>query len=154
MVIDMEYKITTNSEEDTIVLAQNIESEKFENMVICLIGELGSGKTVFTKGLAAALGIDENITSPTYNIIKEYTSGEMDLFHMDVYRLDGDVSELGLEDYFNRNGIVVIEWANMIKEYLPEERLEIKFSVQGEEKRVLTIIPYGEKYEALCEDAL
>ena len=154
MVIDMEYKITTNSEEDTIVLAQNIESEKFENMVICLIGELGSGKTVFTKGLAAALGIDENITSPTYNIIKEYTSGEMDLFHMDVYRLDGDVSELGLEDYFNRNGIVVIEWANMIKEYLPEERLEIKFSVQGEEKRVLTIKPYGEKYEALCEDAL
>lgn len=154
MVIDMEYKITTNSEEDTIVLAQNIETEKFENMVICLIGELGSGKTVFTKGLAAALGIDENITSPTYNIIKEYTSGEMDLFHMDVYRLDGDVSELGLEDYFNRNGIVVIEWANMIKEYLPEERLEIKFSVQGEEKRVLTIKPYGEKYEALCEDAL
>ena len=150
----MEYKITTNSEEDTIVLAQNIESEKFENMVICLIGELGSGKTVFTKGLAAALGIDENITSPTYNIIKEYTSGEMDLFHMDVYRLDGDVSELGLEDYFNRNGIVVIEWANMIKEYLPEERLEIKFSVQGEEKRLLTIKPYGEKYEALCEDAL
>ena len=150
----MEYKITTNSEEDTIVLAQNIESEKFENMVICLIGELGSGKTVFTKGLASALGIDENITSPTYNIIKEYTSGEMDLFHMDVYRLDGDVSELGLEDYFNRNGIVVIEWANMIKEYLPEERLEIKFSVQGEEKRLLTIKPYGEKYEALCEDAL
>ncbi len=154
MVIDMEYKITTNSEEDTIVLAQNIESEKFENMVICLIGELGSGKTVFTKGLAAALGIEENITSPTYNIIKEYTSGEMDLFHMDVYRLDGDVSELGLEDYFNRKGIVVIEWANMIKEYLPEERLEIKFSVHGEEKRVLTIKPYGDKYEALCEDAL
>ena len=150
----MEYKITTNSEEDTIVLAQNIESEKFENMIICLIGELGSGKTVFTKGLAAALGIDENITSPTYNIIKEYTSGEMDLFHMDVYRLDGDVSELGLEDYFKRNGIVVIEWANMIKDYLPEERLEIKFSVQGEEKRLLTIKPYGEKYEALCEDAL
>ena len=186
----MEYKITTNSEEDTIVLAQNIESEKFENMVICLIGELGSGKTIFTKGLADALGIEENITSPTYNmvscltgdlgsrktlftkgfakameiddevtsptfnIIKEYLSGDMPLYHMDVYRLDGDVTELGLEDYFNRNGIVVIEWANMIKEYLPEERLEIKFSVQGEEKRVLTIKPYGEKYEALCEDAL
>ncbi len=150
----MEYKITTNSEEDTIVLAQNIESEKFENMVICLIGELGSGKTIFTKGLAAALGIEENITSPTYNIIKEYTSGEMDLYHMDVYRLDGDVSELGLEDYFSKKGIVVIEWANMIKEYLPEERLEIKFSVQGEEKRLLTIKPYGKKYETLCEDAL
>ena len=82
MVIKMEYKITTNSEEDTIVLAQNFESEKFNNMVICLIGELGSGKTVFTKGFAGALGIEENITSPTFNIIKEYTSGEMNLYHM------------------------------------------------------------------------
>ena len=87
----MEYKFTSNSEEDTFVLAQNFESEKFKNMVICLIGELGSGKTVFTKGFADGLGIEENITSPTFNIIKEYTSGEMDLYHMDVYRLDGDM---------------------------------------------------------------
>ena len=68
MVIKMDYKVTTNSEEDTIVLAQNFESEKFNNMVICLIGDLGSGKTVFTKGFASALGIEENITSPTFNI--------------------------------------------------------------------------------------
>ena len=79
MVIDMEYKMTTNSEKDTIVLAQNFESEKFNNMIICLIGDMGSGKTVFTKGFASALGIEENITSPTFNIIKEYTSGEMNL---------------------------------------------------------------------------
>lgn len=150
----MEYKFTSNSEEDTFVLAQNFESEKFKNMVICLIGELGSGKTVFTKGFADALGIEENITSPTFNIIKEYTSGEMDLYHMDVYRLDGDTTDLGLDEYLNKDGIVIIEWADMIKSELPEERLEIKFKIVGEEKRILTITPYGEKYEDLCEDVI
>ena len=68
----MEYKITTNSEQETIELAQNIESEKFPNMVICLTGDLGSGKTVFTKAFASALGIQDDVTSPTFNIIKEY----------------------------------------------------------------------------------
>ena len=154
MVIDMEYKINTNSEKDTIVLAQNFESEKFSNMVICLIGELGSGKTVFTKGFAGALGIDETITSPTFNIIKEYTSGEMDLYHMDVYRLEGDASELGIEEYMKKDGIVIIEWADMIKSSLPEERLEIKFKITGEEKRTLIITPYGSKYEDLCEEVI
>lgn len=154
MVINMEYKVVTNSEEETIVLAQNFESEKFDNMVICLIGELGSGKTIFTKGFASALGIEENITSPTYNIIKEYTSGEKDLYHMDVYRLEGDTSELGLEEYMKKDGIIIIEWADMIRDELPEERLEIKFKVTGEEKRTLTITPYGSKYEDLCEDVI
>ena len=152
--MNMEYKITTNSEEDTIVLAQNFESEKFNNMVICLIGELGSGKTVFTKGFASALGIDENITSPTFNIIKEYTSGEMNLYHMDVYRLEGDTTDLGLDEYLKKDGVIIIEWADMIKSELPEERLEIKFKIVGEEKRLLTITPYGSKYEDLCEDVL
>ena len=82
----MEYKITTYSEEETIELAQNIESEKFPNMVICLRGDLGSGKTVFTKGFAQAMEVSEEVTSPTFNIIKEYLSGDMPLFHMDVYR--------------------------------------------------------------------
>ena len=85
----MEYKITTRDERETIQIAQNLESEKFENMIICLDGDLGSGKTIFTKGFAQALGIEENITSPTFNIIKEYLNGEMPLYHMDVYRLDG-----------------------------------------------------------------
>lgn len=150
----MDYKVTTNSEKETIVLAQNFESEKFNNMVICLIGELGSGKTVFTKGFAGALGIDENITSPTFNIIKEYTTGEMDLYHMDVYRTEGDISNLGLEEYFKKDGVIIIEWADMIEDELPEERLEIKFKIVDEEKRSITITPYGSKYEELCEDVL
>ena len=150
----MEYKLTTHSELETIEIAQNIESEKFENMIICLDGELGSGKTVFTKGIANALGIEENITSPTYTIIKEYLSGEMPLYHMDVYRLDGNTDGVGIEEYFTKGGIVVIEWAKTIEDILPKERLDIKFIITDEDKRILKITPHGEKYEELCEAVL
>ena len=149
----MEYKITSYNELDTIELAQNIESEKFPNMIICLEGELGSGKTVFTKGFANALGIKESITSPTFTIIKEY-EGELPLYHMDVYRLNGNTEGIGIEEYYNKNGIVVIEWSDTIKNTLPEERLVIKFKIVGENKRVLIITPYGIKYEELCEAVL
>ena len=150
----MDYKITCRTERDTMELAQNIESEKFPGMVICLDGELGSGKTVFVKGFASALGIEENITSPTFNLIKEYLSAEMPLFHMDVYRLNDSFENVGLEDYFNKSGITIIEWADMIKEYLPEERLEIKFKVIDENTRVLVLVPYGTIYEELCSAVL
>lgn len=149
----MEYKITSRSEIDTIELAQNIESEKFPNMVICLDGELGSGKTIFTKGFADAMGIDENITSPTFTIIKEY-DGELPLYHMDVYRLDGETDGVGIEDYFLKNGVVIIEWASMIKDILPEEYLSIKFKLIDENKRTIIITPHGTKYEELCEAVL
>ena len=150
----MEYKYTTRSEMDTVQLAQNFESEKFPNMIICLNGDLGSGKTMFTKGFANALGIKETITSPTFTIIKEYEEGEMPLYHMDVYRLDGVHEGVGIEEYYKKNGVVIIEWANTIKEILPKERLDIKFSVIDENKRILTIEPHGPKYEELCEVVL
>ena len=152
----MDYKITTYSEEETIELAQNIESEKFPNMVICLKGDLGTGKTLFTKGFAQAMEIDEEITSPTFNIIKEYTTGDMPLYHMDVYRLDGKVEDLGIEEYYNRKGITIIEWADMIPDYLPKNRLDIKIKSSGEDenKRIITITPHGKKYEELCEAVL
>ena len=150
----MDYKITTKCEEDTMEIAQNIESEKFPNMVICLTGDLGSGKTIFTKGFAEALGIDENITSPTFNIIKEYTTGEMNLYHMDLYRLNGDVKNLGLEEYFIKGGVVIIEWADLIEDYLPEERLDVKIKVVDEDTRILIFKPHGIKYEELCEAIL
>lgn len=149
----MEFKITSNSELETIEIAQNIESEKFPNMIICLDGELGSGKTMFTKGIASALGITESITSPTFNIIKEY-EGELPLYHMDVYRLDGNVEGIGIEEYFNKGGVVVIEWAETIKHILPKERLDIKFKIVSENKRILIIKPYGDKYIEICEDVL
>ena len=153
MLIEMEYKIKTRNERDTIELAQNFESEKFPNMIICLNGELGSGKTVFTKGIANALGIEESITSPTFTIIKEY-EGELPLYHMDAYKLDGNYEGVGIEDYFTKGGVVVIEWADTIKDILPAERLDIKFKVVGENKRVLVLKPYGKAYEDLCEAVL
>ena len=149
----MEYKLITNSEFETIEIAQNIESEKFPNMVICLNGELGSGKTMFVKGIANALGINEVITSPTFNIIKEY-EGELPLYHLDVYRLDEASNDIGIEEYFSKGGIVVIEWAENIKDILLEERLDVKIKVLGENKRSLVFKPYGQKYEELCEAVL
>jgi len=149
----MEYKITTRGEMETIELAQNLESEKFPNMVVCLNGELGSGKTVFTKGFANALGIQETITSPTFTIIKEY-DGELPLYHMDVYRLDSKTEGIGIEEYFNKGGVVIIEWADTINNILPKERLDINIKIAGENSRVLIITPYGKQYEELCEAVL
>ena len=152
----MDYKVTTYSEEETINLAQNIESEKFPNMVICLQGDLGSGKTVFTKGFARAMEIEEEVTSPTFNIIKEYTSGEMPLYHMDVYRLDGKLGDLDIEEYYTKKGVTIIEWSDMIEQYLPNNRLDIKIKISSEveDKRIIIIIPHGKKYEELCEAVL
>ena len=150
----MDYKYVANDESDTISLAENIESEHFPGMVICLNGELGSGKTVFTKAFASALGIEEAVTSPTFNIIKEYPNGELPLYHMDVYRLDGKVEELGLDEYFDGDGVTIVEWADMIKDYLPKERLDITIRVTGEDTRVFILKPYGKVYEDICEAIL
>lgn len=149
----MNYKMTSKCVEDTLELAQNIESEKFEGMVICLNGDLGSGKTVFVKGFARALEIEDNITSPTFTIVKEYLNGEMPLYHMDVYRIDEN-KEFGIEDYFNKNGICIIEWSELVEDRLPEERLDITIKIIDENTRVFIFNPKGEKYEELCDAVL
>ena len=150
----MDFKFVSKNIEDTLTIAENFESEKFPNMVICLDGELGCGKTVFVKGFAASLGIEDNITSPTFTIIKEYESGELPLYHMDVYRFDEAPENIGITDYFNKGGITIIEWSELIKDKLPEERLDIKFSVIDEDTRILKFIPHGKAYEDLCESVL
>ena len=150
----MEYKITSHDMNDTLLLAQNIESEKFPNMVICLNGELGTGKTVFVKGFAGALGIKDPITSPTFNIVKEYLNGELPLYHTDVYRLEDNKDNIGLTDYFNKGGVTIIEWADMIEDELPSERLDIEFKFIDENTRVLVLKPYGKDYEDICDAVL
>ena len=150
----MEYKIMSHDMNDTLLLAQNIESEKFPNMVICLNGELGTGKTVFVKGFAGALGIKDPITSPTFNIVKEYLNGELPLYHMDVYRLEDNKDNIGLTDYFNKGGVTIIEWADMIEDELPSERLDIEFKFIDENTRVLVLKPYGKDYEDICDAVL
>ena len=151
----MDYKYTSRSVDDTIRIAQDIESEKFPNMVICLEGDLGSGKTLFAKAFAKSMGIVDNITSPTFNIIKEYDGEEGNkLFHMDVYRLSESKEDMGIEEYFTKKGITIIEWADMISDILPKNRLDIKIKIVGENRRVFLITPHGEKYEDLCERVL
>ena len=146
----MEYKFVSKSIEDTLELAENMESEKFPGMIICLNGELGSGKTVFVKGFAKALGINETITSPTFNLVKEY-NGEAKLYHMDVYRLEDSHEDIGIEEYFDKGGVTIIEWADMIKDILPEERLDIKIKIADDNTRILILKPHGEKYVNICE---
>lgn len=150
----MNYKVTVHDEEEMMELAQNIESEKFPNMVICLDGELGSGKTVFVKGFAQALGMKEVITSPTFNLVKEYLGGELPLYHMDVYRLNNNHQNIGIDEYFNKGAISIIEWSELISDYLPEERLQITFKIIDENTRVLVFTPYGKQYEDLCHAVL
>ena len=147
----MEYKIKTYNEAETIELAENIESEKFPNMVICLNGDLGSGKTIFAKGFASALGVQDNVTSPTFNIIKEYP-GELTLYHMDVYRLEND--NIGITEYFNKGGVVIIEWADNITDLLPKERLDINIKIINEDTRSIELKPYGEKYDNVCDSVI
>ena len=149
----MEYKLTSLDERETVEIAENLESEKFPNMVICLKGDLGSGKTVFVKGFAQALGIKETITSPTFNLVKEY-NGEAKLYHMDVYRLQDACETVGFDDYFDGKAISIIEWSELICDCLPTERLDINFNIVDENTRILKFYPHGEKYEELCQAVL
>lgn len=148
----MSCKIVTKSIEETKELAKKIISKRFPNMVICLDGDLGSGKTVFTHGVAEELKIKQQITSPTFTIIKEYLDGELPLYHMDVYRLDGDDDSIGIEEYFTMGGVVVIEWSTIIKDILPKERLDIIVRVGDNNERIFMFEPYGKKYEEICEE--
>lgn len=105
-------KMISRCEKDTFALASDVAKTLRAGDVILLHGELGAGKTTFTKGLAKALGIEETVTSPTFNYVKEYQGGRLPLFHFDMYRVSDvdEVYELGLEEYFYRGGVVVVEW--------------------------------------------
>lgn len=92
---------------------------------IVLTGDLGAGKTTLTKGIAKGLGIDQMIKSPTYTIIREYTQGRIPLYHMDIYRIGESAGDLGLDEYFEGEGLSVVEWGNLLEDFLPETYLEM-----------------------------
>lgn len=119
--------IETRSLEETFALGKKIGEMARPGEIYTLTGDLGVGKTVFTQGVAAGLGITEPVSSPTFTIIQEYDSGRLPFYHFDVYRI-GDIEEMdeiGYDDYFFGQGICLIEWANLIEEILPENRREI-----------------------------
>nr|WP_319217084.1 tRNA (adenosine(37)-N6)-threonylcarbamoyltransferase complex ATPase subunit type 1 TsaE [uncultured Trichococcus sp.] len=148
------FTLTAKNEEETMWIAAQLAQLLEPKDVILLEGNLGAGKTTFTKGLAKGLGIDTVIKSPTYTLIREYTKGRLPLYHMDVYRLEdvgGD--DLGFEEYLYGNGVSVIEWATFIEEELPDTYLTIRLVPSGEffENREITFLPNGERYDALVE---
>lgn len=118
-----------------------------EGDVVALIGDLGTGKTTFVQKLAKAIGIKENVKSPTFNYVLEYTSGRVPFYHFDVYRISEplEIYELGYEDYVEGNGITVIEWANLIKSELPKVYIEISLFHKDEETREIEIRVVGNK---------
>lgn len=113
----------SNSAEDTFAFGQRLGREAVPGEIICLDGDLGVGKTVFTQGFAAGLGINDYVNSPTFNIVKEYEGGRLPLYHFDVYRIGdpSEMEEIGYEDYFYGQGVSIIEWPGQIEELLPKE---------------------------------
>ena len=120
--------VESRNEKETYNLGYEMGSKAIAGQVFTLIGDLGVGKTIFTKGLAAGLGVEESVSSPTFTIVQIYEEGRLPFYHFDVYRI-GDVEEMdeiGYEDYIYGEGVSLIEWANLIEEILPEHYTEIK----------------------------
>jgi tRNA threonylcarbamoyladenosine biosynthesis protein TsaE len=131
------FHITTVSAEDTMKQAQEIGRLARAGDVITLSGDLGTGKTHFAKGLAHGLGVTGNVNSPTYTIMKEY-KGRFPFYHMDVYRLEEESEELGLEEYIEGDGVTLIEWPERIESWLDAPgRLQIKIEYAGDDKRII-----------------
>jgi len=146
-----EFEWISNSVEETARFSKHLATLLQPGDVITLEGDLGAGKTAFTKGLALGLGIHRNVNSPTFTIIKEY-EGTMPLYHMDVYRLEDAYEDLGFEEYFEGNGVTVVEWAHLIAEQLPEERLNIMIYHQGNDSRKFVFKPMGKRFEDVCKE--
>lgn len=140
--------IETRSPEETFRLGRKLGEAAIPGQVFTLNGDLGTGKTVFTQGFAKGLGIEEPVNSPTFTIVQVYDEGRLPLYHFDVYRI-GDIEEMeevGFEDYVMGDGVSLIEWADLIREILPEKRTAVRIEKdleQGFDYRKITIEELG-----------
>ena len=144
--------IETHDPEETFEVGRKIGMNAKPGQIYTLTGDLGVGKTVFTQGVAAGLGITEPVNSPTFTIIQEYEDGRLPFYHFDVYRIGDleEMEEIGYDDYFFGQGICLIEWAELIEEILPEKRIEVtieKDLEKGFEYRKISIEERGEEAE-------
>jgi tRNA threonylcarbamoyladenosine biosynthesis protein TsaE len=146
-----EFELTTSNDRDTSQFAERLAKYLQPGDVIALEGDLGAGKTTFTKGLAKGLEVKKTVNSPTFTIIKEYR-GRLPLYHMDVYRVADAYEDLGFDEYFAGEGVTVVEWAHLIEEQLPEELLTIFLYHQGQDQRKIVLKPKGPRYEQLCKE--
>lgn len=139
-----------NNEEETMDFAERLGELLQPNQVITLDGDLGAGKTTFTKGLAKGLGVKRTVNSPTYTIVKY--RGRMPLYHMDVYRLEDSEEDIGFDEYFSGEGVTVIEWSDYIHTFLPDTYLKIQMKKESADQRQILLQPIGEEYEKLIEE--
>ncbi len=142
----------------TVVLSSASETKEFGKRlaaflepgdVILLQGDLGAGKTTFVGGVAKGLGIEEDVISPTFNIMKCYFKGKLPLYHIDAYRLEGQNIELGLDEYIEGDGACFIEWPKFIEPLIPEDRLTITLSHKGGDVREMNLESFGSRYDEL-----
>ena len=144
-------QVITRNFEETIEYGYKIGLLLEGGDTILLAGDLGAGKTTFTKGIGKALGINRVINSPTFTIVKEY-HGNLDLYHLDLYRLDGLGNDFDLEEYFSRAGVVVCEWPDNVSEIIPNEYLLIEIFRGEGDSRIIKLTPRGKRYEQLVGD--
>lgn len=146
-------KVITHSPEETVKLAEAVSGSLEEGDLVALVGELGTGKTMFVKGLAKGLGVREYeyVNSPSFVLLKEYLGGRVGLYHFDVYRLGLDEfsDTLDWEKYFYGEGVTVIEWADKVKDLLPEEYIEVGIEHLGENERSFEFKSQGDKFQEL-----
>lgn len=134
----MTYK-SKNSEE-TVLIAQEFAKKLKAGDVLCLRGEMGAGKTVFTNGLCRALGVTDYVTSPTFTIVNEYDGENFRVYHFDMYRIEDEdeLLEIGFDEYLSSGGVCVIEWPQNVEKSLPKKRFEIEISKVSENERIIT----------------
>ena len=148
--------LTLTNRDATITLGKKIGQQLVAGDVLVLDGDLGAGKTTFTKGLAAGLEIPDIIKSPTFTIIHEYQDGRLPLYHMDAYRLEnGGAEDLGLEEYFDGDGVSVVEWAEFVEDELPTDFLAIHFKRTGDDNtRILEFEPHGQHFDQIVKSVV
>jgi tRNA threonylcarbamoyladenosine biosynthesis protein TsaE len=147
----MRFDININNLEETQALAQKLAKIVEPQDTITLEGDLGAGKTTFTQAFAKGLGITRTVNSPTFTIMKQY-NGRLPLNHLDVYRLEDSDEDLGWDEIFYGAAVTVVEWAHLIERDLPSERLAIEIRRVDDHARTITLIPFGKRYEMLCEE--
>lgn len=147
----MKITLKTNSKAETVALGVKIAKHLVPNSVVTLAGDLGAGKTTLVSGIAKGLGITEQVTSPTFNIMKCYFHKPISLYHIDAYRLDGVNKDIGLEEFIDGDGVCVVEWPNYISEMLPLNALEIIIRNLGDDVRELSFSSTDKRFESLIK---
>lgn len=150
--MQVEYRYASRNEAETDNLASLLARFIGPGAVIALDGDLGAGKTRFSQGFARAIGVEEIVNSPTFTIVKEYEGNRLPFYHMDVYRItQAEADELGLDEYFYGEGVTLVEWASLIEDLMPLERLQIYIEYRGDQERLFRLVPHGEPYMSWCQ---